>query len=143
MTPLDTVKKNLADLEGESALLTEKILFELSELSAIVYEKIKSDLQEEEVETFFHSSKAEAFLFSALEDPDTPKEYFPLLREKRLLSFSAQLAAFSVFLAERLCDAFPIKEEAKRETISSNKRSATTSPSLAKGFLFRRSCRSC
>ena len=64
MTPLDTVKKNLADLEGESALLTEKILFELSELSAIVYEKIKSDLQEEEVETFFHRPPQNSSEFS-------------------------------------------------------------------------------
>ena len=114
MTPLDTVKKNLAALEGESAVLSEKILYELSELSAIVYEKIEGDLQGDEAESLFHSSKAEDFLFSALEHPDTPQEYFPLLREKRLLSFASQLAAFSVFLAEKFGDALPFREETKR-----------------------------
>lgn len=110
MTAQDTVKKNLFDLEGERLLLSEKMLYELSELASVVYERMEGSLQGEGGEAFFHGSKAESFLFDVVGSDDTPNEYFPLLREERLLSYSSAIAAFSVFLSEHFGDTLPWTE---------------------------------
>ena len=116
MTPLDTVKKNLSLLSAQEAHVSEKKLYELSELSRIFYEQVKDDLAGEEVVTLFHRCLTDGFLFEEAEEIGIPKEYASLLREKRRLYASAEVAAFALFLSERMhaekAECFPWREKA-------------------------------
>lgn len=102
MNPIDTVRKNLAALAEEGARITEKRLYELSELSRVVYEKIKDDLGGEENESLFHRGNTDALLFDALDGEEIPTEYLPLLGKMQALSASLEIASFSLFLAEEI-----------------------------------------
>lgn len=101
MTATDIIKENMATIKGEQSRLAEKLLYELSELSALVYQNIRDDLDGEETVEFFHKYRSE-FLASVLADENTPFAYLAALKERGNASYSQSLASFSVFLAERI-----------------------------------------
>lgn len=101
MTPLDTVRENLSRLKKDAAHISEKTLYELSELSEIVYRKIGGRLYGEEAEMLLHRGSAEPFLFKTINEC-APREYQRLLCEAETLAFSSHVCAFSQFLAEKI-----------------------------------------
>ena len=103
MTALETVKKNLSLLHGETARLSEKTLYELSELSDVVYQRIGHRLHGEEAEMLLHRGWTEQFLFEDLSE-GVPDAYLPLLTQKGTLDRALDLCAFSLFLAARIRD---------------------------------------
>lgn len=102
MTPFDIIKENLSLLTEEESGVSEKKLYELSELSRVVYERIQHDLRSEESESLFHYGATEAFSFTGYDPEALPSEYVVLLKEKRRLSSLSEICAFSVFLSERI-----------------------------------------
>lgn len=102
MTPIDIVKENLFALSADEMLITEKKLYELSELSELLYLKIKDDLYGDEIESLLHRGNAEGFLAESSNDGACPAEYALFLKDRKRLSFSAEIAALSVFLSERM-----------------------------------------
>ena len=99
MTALDTITENFHILEKEHGALSEKLLYELSELARTVFERIKNDFQSEETIELFRQSRV-ATLTSSLANDETPAEYFSILKARESGSYSVSLAAFSVFLSE-------------------------------------------
>ena len=100
MTALDTIKENLHALEKEHGMLSEKLLYEISELSDTVFEKIKHALYSEDTAELFRRSRVAA-LASALSTEETPREYLSALKAREDATYSLGLAAFSLFLSER------------------------------------------
>ena len=100
MTALDTIKENLHALEKEHGVLSEKLLYEISELSGTVFEKIKHSLYSEDTAELFRRSRV-ADLASALAGEETPSEYLSTLKAREDDTYSLSLAAFSLFLSER------------------------------------------
>ena len=101
MTPFDTVKRNLSRLRKDTAHISEKTLYELSELSGIVYRKIGNRLHGEEAEMILRRGSTEVFFSEKLHE-DVPKEYLRLLSAEDTLASSARVCAFSFFLAQRI-----------------------------------------
>ncbi len=101
MTPLDTVKENLSHLHKEMAQISEKTLYELSELASLFYRRIGDRLHEEEAEMLLHRGSTEQFLFKSLEE-GMPKEYLGLLSLEESAFFASRICAFATFLAERM-----------------------------------------
>lgn len=114
MMPLDTVRQNLSALAEAEARISEKKLYELSELSFLFYERVKDDLHGEEDASLFHRSIMDCFLFEELEKKDIPAEYVSPLKEKLHLCTATEIAAFALFLSERIREGegayFPFKE---------------------------------
>ena len=102
MTPIDTVKENLFALSAEEMLITEKKLYELSELSELLYLQIKDDLHSDETEALLQRGNAEGFLAEIPNNDACPAEYALFLKDRKRLSFSAEAAALSFFLSERI-----------------------------------------
>ena len=100
MTALDTIKENLHALEKEHGVISEKFLYEISELSGTVFDKIKHSLYSEDTAELFRRSRV-ATLASALASEQTPKEYLSALKAREDDTYSLSLAAFSLFLSER------------------------------------------
>lgn len=100
MTALDTIKENLHALEKEHGVISEKLLYEISELSDTVFEKIKHSLYSEDTAELFRRSRV-ATLSSALSTEGTPREYLFALKAREDDAYSISLAAFSLFLSER------------------------------------------
>lgn len=101
MTPLDVLRENLAALEEEQGRLSEKLLYEISELASEVCEIIKDDPYGEETAALFRQGRA-FFPSAPLQKKETPKAYLFALCESGEASYSTCLVAFSVFLSERL-----------------------------------------
>lgn len=99
--PLDTVKENLRSLSREDERITEKKLYELSELSELLYERVREALEGEEADSLLHRGNTEDFFCELTENEDLPPEYVAFLKDRKHRSFSAEVAAFSFFLSER------------------------------------------
>lgn len=102
MTDFTIIKENLASLKREAALLSEKRLYELSELSAAVYRNLAEKWKGEEWEEAFFGLRVPELLALFPRDPETPTEYLPFLQGEREADLSAELCAFSLFLSERI-----------------------------------------
>lgn len=102
MTPIDIIKENLSLLAKDEVRVTEKKLYELSELSGVVYARIKDDLRTEEAEAQLHRAITESFLLEDLSVEETPTEYVAVLKEKHRLCSLSELCAFSLFLSDRI-----------------------------------------
>lgn len=113
MTPFETVKSNLLALEKASGRLFEKLLYEFSELSSLLYAEAGEDPFGEETAALFRQSRSKIRELP-LPQEGTPREYLPHLRQQNAATDSFVLSAFSVFFAERVRDArgdlFPWEE---------------------------------
>ena len=116
MTPLDTVRENLAHLHGDFFRISEKTLYELYELSEIFYNKMEGSLEGEAAEMLLHRGSTESFFLGGLYE-GVPVEYESVLREEETLVFASRVCAFSIFLSERLrkggASPLPWREEKK------------------------------
>lgn len=101
MTPLETVKSNLSALIKKSGRLSEKQLYECSELVSVLYGALGAELFGDETAELLRQSR-DAFRDIPLSDVGTPPEYLPLLKQKDAAEESFGLAALSVFFAERV-----------------------------------------
>ena len=82
MTPIDTIKENLSSLALDDMHLSEKRLYELSELSRFLYEEFRGISNTEEAESVFYRRSGEELFLDLLHDEGIPDEYAALLREK-------------------------------------------------------------
>ncbi len=121
MTPLDVLRENLAALLEEQGRLSEKLLYELSELANEICERVKDDLYGDETAALFRQSRA-LFPSAPQKSDKTPKAYLSVLCARGENSYSTSLAAFSVFLSERLSaakkDTSPWEEKKTRARIA-------------------------
>ena len=116
MTPLDTVKENLSLLHKDMMHVSEKTLYELSELSEILYKRMGYDLHTETAEMLLHRGSVAPFLFSTLQD-EIPAAYKHILKEKETFTHAVYVCAFSLFLSEKIRkggkNALPWKEQGR------------------------------
>ena len=101
MTPLDTIKGNLSSLSLEEMHLFEKRLYEISELSRVLYGKFHGISTVEDAEAVFHRGNAEEFFFDFSNEEGIPNEYVSFLRDKQGCDLSCETSALAIFLAER------------------------------------------
>ena len=102
MKPFDVIRENLSVLAAEEARVTEKTLYELSELSSLLYERVKDDLFTEDAEALLHRGTLQEFLLDISVNATLPSGYAMLLKDKHSLSALSEVCAFAHFLSERI-----------------------------------------
>ena len=100
MTAFDILKQNITALEEDHAHLSEKLLYELSELSSFVYESIRADFKSEETAELFYRYRTE-FLSLTEADEGAPSAYLSSLKARKDASYSLALASFPSFCLKR------------------------------------------
>ncbi len=102
MTAFEIIKENLSSLKAKSDLLSEKRLYELSELADVIHTQLSEEFREGEWEESFFRLRVPELLWCDVLHLETPSEYLPFLKKDSERDLSTDLCAFSVFLAERI-----------------------------------------